>query len=141
MSAHSFGETIAQFVSKIGHSLSGNPEYRWLQEQGPDTLESLAHDIGLSVNDLEEAMQADPVSQERVAKMMAQFGLNEAAIRDFSPVTDRDITRLCSRCDQKSRCDHELADGTAARHAHEFCLNAESFAECCANRDAAASRQ
>ena len=141
MSAHSFGESIAQFVSKIGHSLSGNAEYRWLQEQGPDTLEALAHDIGLSVNDLEEAMHADPVSQERVAKMMAQFGLNEAAIREFSPVTERDITRLCARCDHKSRCDHELADGTAAQHAHEFCLNADSFAECCSNRDAAVARQ
>jgi len=137
MSGQSFGETIAHFVHKIGQSIAAHAEYRWLQEQSPETLEAIAHDVGLSVGDLEEAMQSDPDSMGRVAKMMAQFHINKGDVAKFAPSTERDIIRLCSQCEHKSRCDHELEAGTAAEHAHEFCLNASAFEECCANREKA----
>jgi hypothetical protein len=36
----------------------------------------------------------------------------------------RDMQRLCISCEAKQRCEHELTQGSAARHYREFCPNA-----------------
>jgi hypothetical protein len=40
------------------------------------------------------------------------------------PAAMRDMQRLCISCEAKQRCEHELTQGSAARHYREFCPNA-----------------
>src|SRR5262245_58861248 len=50
-----------------------------------------------------------------------------------APTTIRDsgtsMKWLCITCNNKKRCEHELAKGTATEHFHEFCPNAVSIDE------------
>ena len=54
------------------------------------------------------------------------------------PLVMRDLQRLCTTCGDKGRCAHELADGTAAAHFHEFCPNAFTLDALFADKSVAA---
>jgi hypothetical protein len=59
--------------------------------------------------------------------MMLARGLEPEAVRNCFTMLLRDMQRVCTRCRSTRRCLHELADGTAAAHSHEFCPNAGTF--------------
>lgn len=74
--------------------------------------------------------EPDPASPEQVDKvanlmrMLASLDLDAEAIRIRQPEVMQALETACSGCTKRSRCDHELASGTAARAFAEFCPNA-----------------
>ena len=71
-----------------------------------------------------------PLSPEEAAKvrsviqMLQSLDLNPEAIRLTQPEVMQKLKRACLGCTERSRCDHELAAGTAAVAYREFCPNA-----------------
>jgi hypothetical protein len=56
--------------------------------------------------------------------MLIALAVDPEALAKSNPAVMRDLQRLCVACSQKGRCQHELAEGTAAEHFREFCPNA-----------------
>ena len=73
---------------------------------------------------------SDPTSPEQVAKvsnlvrMLASLDLDAETIRIRQPEIGQALETACLGCTKRSRCDQELASGTAARTFAEFCPNA-----------------
>jgi hypothetical protein len=59
--------------------------------------------------------------------MLSAIAVDAQALTNGDPAVMRDLQRTCILCDHKSRCQRELAEGTAARHFREFCPNAYTF--------------
>ena len=57
-------------------------------------------------------------------QMLRSLDLDPDAIRLAQPETMRKLETACVGCMERSRCDRELADGTAALAYPEFCPNA-----------------
>ena len=72
----------------------------------------------------------DPLSPEETVKvrslvhMLRSLDLDPEAIRLKHPEVMQKLETVCSGCTERSRCDHELASGTAAVTYPEFCPNA-----------------
>ena len=57
-------------------------------------------------------------------RMLHERRLDRYEIDSREPEAMRQIEMICSGCDSKERCGHELDAGTAVAHAAEFCPNA-----------------
>lgn len=84
----------------------------------------IASDLGVTPAELRELSTKGPGSADLLLKMLVALGVDPKALSDKEPLVMRDLQRLCTTCADKGRCSHELADGTAAAHFHEFCPNA-----------------
>jgi hypothetical protein len=90
---------------------------------------------GLPTNPLfEVALKAiaDWVSNYRNAllrAMLVALHVDPEVITDMDPLVTRELKWLCLTCNNKKRCEHELAKGTAPEHFREFCPNAVSLDE------------
>lgn len=98
-----------------------------LQAMSVDDLDRMAQDIGVTPADLRDLATRSAQAADEAPQMMAALGLDVEALRRSEPHVLRDIEIACTRCGQKGRCGSELADGTAAAHVDEFCVNAETF--------------
>lgn len=112
---------IADWVNKYRHKL-GN--YGGLEQCGPDEVMQIAKDLGVPASDLRAMASKGPGAADLLEKMLVALNVNPHALMQSDPATMRDLQRLCITCANKKRCQHELAQGTAAEHFHEFCPNA-----------------
>jgi hypothetical protein len=68
-----------------------------------------------------------PHAAAELPKMLRALGIDEADLARTETLVLRDMERVCSLCNHKRRCDHELAAGSAAAHYKEFCGNAPTI--------------
>lgn len=113
--------SVADWVNNYRNSIGRDSG---LRHCGPHEVAQIASDIGLSPAELRTLSTKGPRSAELVAKMLVALGVDPKALADRDPLVLRDLQRLCSTCGLKGRCAHELAEGTAPAHFHEFCPNA-----------------
>ncbi|AWN44326.1 heavy-metal resistance [Methylobacterium durans] len=60
-----------------------------------------------------------------LVQLLKQLDLDPAAICRELPETMHELETTCVGCTQRTRCDHELAAGTAAVTYQRFCPNAQ----------------
>lgn len=95
-----------------------------LERCDAEQVMQIANDLGVTPGELRELSAKGPGSADLLLKMLVALGVDPKALSDKEPLVMRDLQRLCTTCADKGRCSHELADGTAAAHFHEFCPNA-----------------
>jgi hypothetical protein len=78
----------------------------------------------MSVNELRGLATKGPGAADVLQKMLLALSVDPKALAEADPAVMRDLQRICILCSQKGRCQHELAEGTAAEHFREFCPNA-----------------
>ncbi len=89
----------------------------------------MAADLGITEADLREVLPRTSDNSLLMDQMMVARGLDPDRVRRSCASLVRDLELTCSRCGSSHRCRRDLAAGTAAEHAHEYCGNAETFGE------------
>jgi hypothetical protein len=117
MVLNSIADWVNNYRSSLGHG-SG------LSRCDRDEVMQIAKDLGVSPDELRDLSNKGPDSADLVQKMLVALGIDAKALSETDPLVMRDLQRLCTMCGDKGRCAHELADGTATAHFHEFCPNA-----------------
>ena len=74
----------------------------------------IAHDLSLSTAELNTLVRHGAQAGDRLPKMMEALRIDPEAIRRVEPMVMRDLERVCSLCEHKRQCAHELAAGKAA---------------------------
>jgi hypothetical protein len=87
----------------------------------------IARDLSLSTGELDELVRRGPHSADALPKMLAALHIDQGAIERVEPMVMRDMERVCSVCEQKRKCAHELATGKAVEHYADFCPNAATL--------------
>lgn len=90
----------------------------------PDEVQQIAKDLGMSPAELRGIASKGPGAADLLQKMLIALGVDPDVLAKRDPAVMRDLQRLCISCSHKRLCQHELADGVAAEHFHEFCPNA-----------------
>lgn len=106
---------------------------------GPE-MQRVARDAGVGVGDLRVLAGKWPDSADLVQRRLAALGIDAAELDAAQPATMRDMQRLCSLCDNKRVCEHDLDRGPANADWHEYCPNSGTLdalappAACCSRK-------
>ncbi len=114
-------DAIAGWINKYRHVTGLRNEFGHC---GPDDVMQIAKDLGVPASELRALAARGPGAADLLEKMLVALGVDPQSLAKTNPAVMRDLQRLCIVCSQKGRCEHQLADGTAAEHFHEFCPNA-----------------
>src|SRR5438477_12486916 len=87
-------------------------------------FDRIAGELRMSSADLEALVRQGPHAADELPKMLHALGIDQADLARTETLVLRDMERVCSLCDQKRRCGHELVTGSAAAHYEELCANA-----------------
>ena len=98
---------------------------RELDRFGSARIAQIANDVGIDAQDLVSFVEAGPHAADQLSKLLHALSANSLASSD--PVIMRDLQRGCIMCAHKTRCDHDLAAGAAARNFRSYCPNALSL--------------
>lgn len=108
---------------QIGRELQ---EISALGEQG---LETLAADVGLNAQLLAAIVRSGATAADDMERLMKALNIDADAVHFEMPSFFRDMRAQCALCPDKTRCRHELADGTAPENYTHFCPNHETMSE------------
>jgi len=113
--------SIADWVSKYRDIFSSNNQ---LGQCTPDEVKRVARDLGVTAKELNVLARKGPDAADLLLKMLVALRIDLKTLEKSEPYVMRDLQRLCTTCGVKNRCEHELANGTAADRFREFCPNA-----------------
>jgi hypothetical protein len=91
-------------------------------------MERVARDTGIGVGDLRVLAGKWPDAADLVHRRMAALGLDAAGVETAHPATMRDLQRVCSLCDNKRVCVHDLDRSPANAAWRDYCPNAGTLA-------------
>ena len=117
-------DAIASWVKRYRYAIGLRNE---LARCGAEEVERAARDIGVSPRELVRLAEKGPHAADQLPKLLRALGVDPRKLDRDDPAMMRDLQRLCISCNQKSRCERELAAGTAAGHFRDFCPNAISL--------------
>lgn len=103
-------------------------------------VNQIANECGLSAAELRSLASKGPHSADLVTKMLLALGVDPKALAEKDPLVMRDLQRLCTTCGHKGQCAHDLADGTAKDHFHEYCPNSFTLDALFAGKDKTAAQ-
>ena len=119
-------KAIADWVTNYRNAIGSNSEFGTC---GPDEVMRMAKDIGVTPSQLHELVSKGPGAADLLKRMLVALRVDPKVLADIDPLVMRELQWLCITCDNKKRCERELAQGTAAEHFSEFCPNAVSLDE------------
>lgn len=114
-------DAVAHWITKYRQAVDAQEEFK---QCGRDEVARIAHDLGVTPDQLAEVAGKGPDSAALLGKMLVALGVDAKRVADGEPGVMRDLQRLCASCATRRQCLHEFAAGTAAEHYHEFCPNA-----------------
>jgi hypothetical protein len=83
-------------------------DWRQMQSEfavcGEEGVERMAHDSGLSVNELQELATHGPQSADLLLKRMKELDLDPNEVAQVEPQVFRDLQRVCTLCGAHKRC-------------------------------------
>lgn len=126
MNLTAMNSTLSDWATRWRNYRSAKAGLREL-ENDPRLTASVAADLGLTIPALKEVVAKGAGAYDLMARMMAAFDLDPAALRETEPEQMREFELTCSLCAVKGRCKREIDAGTAAANARSFCPNAAAF--------------
>jgi hypothetical protein len=72
-------------------------------------------------------VQQGPHAADELADLLTLLGIDRESLAKTEPLVLRDMARVCTSCQQKYRCNRDLAAGSSAQHYAEYCLSASEI--------------
>lgn len=115
--------------------LTGNRAGRAeLNNFGPRELGEIARGVGASTSELRALAGKWPEAADLLTRRMAMLHLDPVEIARTEPAVSQDMTKLCSLCDNKRQCEHDL-DGRAVDPGwRKYCPNSQTLMALIAGR-------
>lgn len=96
---------------------------------GDHGVEELATDVGLNPQLLAAVIRHGASAADDMERLMKALNIDADAVHFDMPAFYREMKVSCALCDDKTRCRHELEDGTAPENYAHFCPNHEIMSE------------
>ena len=95
----------------------------------PDQAElvRMALELGLTRRDIELLAAEGAYADDLMRRMLVSHAISALDLAENRPDLYGELARRCAECSVKGRCEQELAAGTAASNAEQFCPNASAI--------------
>jgi len=114
-------DAVANWINRYRDTLNRHNEF---EKISPDQVMAMAKDIGITPAQLRELASKQPGAADMLKRLLVALGVDPKKLDDIDVRIARDMHWLCATCNNRTRCKHELAAGTAAENFREFCPNA-----------------
>lgn len=104
-------------------------ELNELSHLEPHGLEALATDVGINPQMLAAIVRHGASAADDMERLMRALNIDPDAVHCDEPNLYRALQVSCAMCPDKTRCRHELADGTADKNYAHFCPNHAEMSE------------
>jgi len=98
-----------------------------LDQCGRTEVERMARDVGLGGNDLRVLAGKWPDGATLLERRIEMLGLDRASAGLREPQVMRDLQRVCSICNNKRACAHDLDRRPGSAVWQDYCPNANTF--------------
>ena len=102
-------------IDMFGDWLKHRRDLREMHQMDAANFRQIAGELRMSSADLEALVRRGPHAADELPKMLAALGVDQDDLARSEPLVLRDMERVCSLCNQKRRCDRDLAAGTSGR--------------------------
>lgn len=118
---------VDRLINRFDSWLKHRKETSEMRELDTGEFARIAHDLGVTPDDLDTLVRRGPHAIEELPKLLTALGIDENAIARTLPQVRRDMERVCASCQHKRQCNHDIAAGTAGQHYEEYCGNAATI--------------
>ena len=118
---------VEYLIDVFGDWLKHRRELGELRELDDASFKQIASDLRVSPDDLTALVRQGPHSADELPKLLMALGIDQEKLARTEYLVLRDMERVCSLCNHKRQCDHDLAAGTSSAHYHQYCLNAATI--------------
>jgi hypothetical protein len=118
---------IGKVLDLFGNWLKHRQEIRELHGLDNGELTKIAHELNMEPADLDSLVHKGPRVSDEMPKLLARLGLDSHTLSQTQPLMLRDMIRVCASCQQKRRCDGDLAAGTSEQKYEDYCPNASTI--------------
>jgi Family of unknown function (DUF6455) len=118
---------IDKVVDLFGNWLKRRREIRELQGLDNNELAKFAHELNMTPADLDSLVHQGLRAADEMPRLLTRLGLDSDALSQTQPLVLRDMARVCASCQQKRRCNRDLAAGNSEKTYEEYCLNASTI--------------
>lgn len=104
--------------------------YRAMQELrniGANEVSAIARDLGVTPTELSSLTALGAGFPTRLQNMLSLLKIDERKICGSNSALVRDMQKVCTFCQNKRQCSHELRTGRARAHYHAYCPNSTNF--------------
>jgi hypothetical protein len=126
-SQESKNSPLSALIGRLQQAIRTRREREELARLDGVEIEALAHDVGVSIEELFQLVERGPQSADLLPQLMRKLGLDPKAVERAEPVVMRDLQRACGLCDNHDRCDHDLDVGVILPAYHDYCPNAQTL--------------
>jgi len=118
----SLASRLAQWFANAWEATTETDVIGRLDDQ---TLNELARDCGISVDQLKQLASSGPHAADEMATLMLEINIDPTEVARLYPAQFRDMQVNCSLCESKSQCRDDLAAQVAGREHVHYCGNAD----------------
>jgi hypothetical protein len=90
-------------------------------------MQNIARDVGTSSAELRALAGKWPDSADLLWRRMTALRLDRTEIAQSMPPVSRDMSKLCSLCDEKRECERDLDRGAISPRWLRYCPNAQTL--------------
>ena len=98
-----------------------------MRELDGRVVAKIARELNIQPTDLDMLVRQGPHAADELSDLLTLLGINSDLLAKTEPLVLRDMARVCTSCQQKHRCNRDLAAGTSAQHYAEYCLSASTI--------------
>jgi hypothetical protein len=120
---------VESAINLFGDWLKHQREMRELRNMNSGDFARIARDLCVSPAELDAVVRQGPHASDELPRLLKVLGIDEAILSRTQPVLQRDMVRVCSACQKKALCNHDLESGTLAQRYDEYCPNAPAIDE------------
>jgi|ERR1700733_6225836 uncharacterized protein YjiS (DUF1127 family) len=120
---------VGKVVDAFGDWLRRRRDIRELRELDSGEFEKIARDLNVPPADLDTLVHQGPHAADELSDLLTLLGVDSDLLSRTKPLVLRDMASVCASCQQKRRCNRDLAAGTSAHHYAEYCSNALEIEE------------
>jgi hypothetical protein len=118
---------IDKVVDIFGNWLKRRRDIRELHGLDNGEFAKIAHELNVTPADLDSFVHQGPGASDEMPKLLTRLGLDSQTLSQTQPVLVRDMVRVCASCQQKRRCNRDLAAGTSEQKYQDYCSNASTI--------------
>jgi hypothetical protein len=94
---------------------------------GEAEIGRIAHDFNMSATELRALAAKGPQAAALLEERLAQLGLDPIDSPSLDPAVARDLQRICSMCDARRKCAHELDAHDSSENWKDYCPNSQTL--------------
>jgi hypothetical protein len=90
-------------------------------------MEVVAKDLGLTSRELRALAAKGAGAAKELTCVLEVLGIDQHVVVRHDPLVLRDLQRVCTLCEHKKKCNHDLDAGTIAQNYSGYCPNASTL--------------